>query len=338
MLTKAKAVPGGYIEIKRKNKRNRLRATGHSAMYILLFIITILAGPLFSDDASINIGIIGGLSMAGINGTEMDAIKLQYDNMPVPRWFGAGGVRIGYPIFRFLELESGLHLSGNGFEVFLDGVTTDIDFSYNLPRITEYNVYFKRRIIFLDIPLSLRLQTKFSSKRHFRFYTFAGLVTGFVVSAVDQLIGETATGTIVDESYSTKRETLEEINLLKDREIVDDSGNVIHYTYDDFFRRTNLSWQVGLGFEKRIRSISIFFQYQIFQGLLNFNKVSDRARSELSAQSNGAAPESENFQETTAYFRGVKVSLGITVFIPKQNKPESGIDEMLYNRYQNRNL
>lgn len=287
-------------------------------MRTLLLLITLLAAPVIAADAPINIGALGGLSMAGINGTIMEPVRLKYGNYPVPRWFGAGGVRVGYSLFRFLELESGVHLTGNGFEIFLDGVTTDIDFSYSLPRITEKNLYLVRKITFLDIPLSVRLQTPFFSNARLRFYTFAGLRTGFVVRAVDQLVGETATGTIVDENYSTKRETLEEVDLFKDRVIVDENGTIINYTYDDFYRRTNLSWQIGLGFEKRIRSISIFLQYQIYQGLVNFNKVPDWAERASSNPENVTAQNVVTFQETTSYFNGVQIAAGITVFIPKK--------------------
>lgn len=73
-----------------------------------MLIITFLVVSLMAEDASINIGITGGMNMAGINGTEVEAFKVRYDHNPYPRWFGAGGVRIGYSLHPLLELESGL--------------------------------------------------------------------------------------------------------------------------------------------------------------------------------------------------------------------------------------
>jgi hypothetical protein len=107
---------------------------------IVILILTLLIVSAYAEDVAINFGFNGGLNIAYMEGSEIDALELKYKN--TANWTQSGnvGIRIAYTLKKWLELESGLFFSGNGFEILLDS-ESGLDWSGNMPRSVGVNMY-----------------------------------------------------------------------------------------------------------------------------------------------------------------------------------------------------
>jgi hypothetical protein len=190
-----------------------------------------------------------------------------------------------------------------------------------MPRSVGVNMYSVRKITFLEFPLALRLQTPFISKPNIRFFGFGGIRTGVVSKAVEKIVKETVTSNFPNEGESTDREDYKETDLFKSKTYTDAAGNQVHYTYEDFYRRGNVSLHFGFGVEKRYLNVGFFIQGQYVYGLLNFNKLSDKARKELALYNTDGKTSNVIFLgEPGAFFRSIQISTGLNIFIPKSIK------------------
>jgi hypothetical protein len=128
-----------------------------------------------------------------------------------------------------------------------------------------------------------------------------------VIRAIEKFINETNTSTGIQEKND--EDELQEIDLFQGKTINDSTGRQIHYSYDDFYRRNDFSLCFGVGFEKRFTSVGIFIQGQYQRGILNFYKLSNKARSNILY-----------LDEPSAFFRSLQFSTGLNIFIDRSGK------------------
>jgi hypothetical protein len=275
----------------------------------------IVCGFAHAEDAPVNFGVLGGVSLAYMEGSEIDALEIEHGSSADITFTGSGGLRIGYMLRNWFEIETGAYLTGNGYEILLAS-ESGTDWSDGMPRGVTASLYRVRKVTLLEFPLSVRLQTPYFSSQDVKIYGFGGIRAGIVTAASERIVGETATSNFPNQGESRSRDVLEKVDLMENRIIEDSLGNVVHYSFNDFYRRGNLSLTVGFGMENRIGIVGLFIQGQYTYGLLNFNKLSDKARQELAAFESGSEQSSIVFLgEPEAYFRNVQVSAGLNVYI-----------------------
>ncbi len=283
-------------------------------------MVSIVCTCVGAEDAPVNFGLLGGVSLAYMEGSEIDALALEYESSAQNTLTGSGGLRIGYALKHWLEIETGAYLTGNGFEILLDS-ESGTDWSAGVPRGVTASVYRVRKVTFLTFPLSLRLQTPYFASQKVKIFGFGGFRAGILTAASERIVGETATANVPNQGENKDRDVLEKVNLLEDRTIEDSLGNVIHYRFGDYYRRGNLSLAVGLGLENRIGIVGLFIQGQYTHGLLNFNKLSDKARQELAAFESDSTQSNIVFLgDPEAYFRNFQVLAGVNVYISRPGR------------------
>ena len=284
-------------------------------------ILLIVFAPcvLFAEEYPIDFGLVGGLNSATMQGSELDALEAKYGNSPQSSTLGSGGIRVAYALKQWLKFESGVFLSGKGFEIKVQG-QSGVDWSGDMPHTVDANYYFARRITFLEIPATLRLQTPYFSSQQVSLYAITGLRFGFVVSAAEKYIEETVTSNFPDQGSSTDRNVISETDLFETQILTDTAGHQIHYSYDAFYRRFDIALTIGGGIEKRYNSVGFFLEGQYQHGFMNFNNLSATARKEL-AQFNSTATTSNTayFGQPEAFFYAMQVSVGINIYIAKHD-------------------
>jgi hypothetical protein len=294
----------------------RLKKTWFAACAVFLFPCLLSAG-----DLPFNFGFSGGVNFGYMEGSEIDALELTYGHSASTITSGNGGLRFTYVLQKWLKVESGLHLSGNGFELLLAS-ESGIDWSSGTPRSVETNLYSVRRVRTLEIPFSFRVQTPCFSKENVSLYAMAGLRMGFVVKAIEKLVVETIASNFPDQGESSDRDDLSETDLFQDRIISDTTGHQIHYTYDDFYRSNDLSYTFGAGIEKRYKNAGFFLEGHYQHGLLNFNNLSDRARKEIAQfGSDSGQTNIVLLGEPDAFFRTIQFSAGVTIYLQAKKQP-----------------
>lgn len=285
-------------------------------------VISLLFIPYFlqAQDYPIHFGLMGGVNNCYMEGSEIDALEKQYKNTAEPLLTGNMGLRLAYNLKTWLEFESGAFFSGNGFELLLDS-KSGVNWSGNMPRTVTANLYSIRKITFVEFPFSLRIQTPHFSKAKLRFYGFGGLRLGIVIKAIEKLVGETATSNFPNDGEKVDRKDLQTIDLLENRTLTDSAGRMLNYTYDDFYRRNDFSLSIGVGLEKRFTNVGLFFQGQYKYGLLNFNKLSDNARKEITNFGSDTSKSNVVFLgEPDAFFRSFQISVGFNVYFVKASR------------------
>jgi hypothetical protein len=270
-----------------------------------------------TQDFPVNFGLMGGLNVSYMEGSEIDALQNKYKNSPAPNNFSNFGLRFAYSLQKWIEIESGAFFSGNGFDLLLE-TSSNTALKNSGPQTVTTKLFRKRKIVFMEFPLALRLQTPYFSRAAFRIYGFGGARFGVVTKAEEKLVENTSTSTGIQENND--KNTLQTIDLLKDRTITNPSGKQIHYTYNDFYNRTNVSLVFGAGFEKRFKIIGIFIQGQYQYGLSNFDKLSDNAKKEIENFGSDTSKLSILYPDKSeAFFRSLQLSIGLNFYIKRSD-------------------
>jgi hypothetical protein len=259
-----------------------------------------------ANSLPLNLGIMGGISLSYMDGSEIDGLESYYQSTADPVTTGNCAIHFGYSLLKWCEIQSGLFISGHGYEMLISN-KSGIDWSSSMPLVVEVSLYAERKIVLMEFPLLLRLKTPYFSRLKFRIYGFGGIMCGFVFSAFENLIEEIVTYYPLEER--TTREKVSSVNLFESRVISDSSGNQIHYSYNDYHRRGSSSLMAGFGMEKRFNYIGVFIQGQFVYGLKNFNRLSDKAKREI-VDSLGILV----YEEQEAYFRSFQISTGFTFY------------------------
>ncbi len=302
---------------------------------IVTFLI-ICSAPFFlhAKEVSVYFGLMGGLNVSYMEGSEIDALVKKYDSYSESIFSGNGGFRLAYSVKSWLEIESGAYFSGDGFKILLDS-ESGLDWSGDIPQDVEFNVYMARKVTFLEFPIYLRLQTPYFTGQNVRIYGFGGLRMGIVTKAEEKLIGETITSNFPNQGESVDKDDLLVVDLFKNETFTDSMGNKIHYTYEDFHRRNDLSLALGFGVEKRFDIAGLFIQGHYQYGLFNSNELSDKARKEIADF--GTDTTSTNIVilgDPEALYRGFQFSAGFNIYINHKSdndiKKSSGASKFGY--------
>ena len=137
-----------------------------------------------------------------------------------------------------------------------------------------------------------------------------GPALSFVVVAKDEaFISYTTPG-----NTKPKKERVDAIDLTKDEIYYDTLGNVLHYNFNDFYRR----YDVGLVFCTGMNivtssTVDLFIELRYVQGLLNFNRLSEKAKEEL-VKFNQIDPSNIIIIESEARHRVMSVLIGAEFF------------------------
>jgi hypothetical protein len=287
---------------------------------IMALSMLLIPSILFaSNDAPVNFGFLGGVNFSYMEGNDIEAMEIKYKSSAEFTLRGNFGIRAAYALKKWLELESGAFFSGNGYEMLIASADGGVDWSNGMPRSVSANLYNIRNITFLEFPLALRLQTPYFSNNRVKIFAFGGIRAGIVVSAKDKLVVETVTSNFPDQGDSKDREDYSVTDLFQSRIITDSLGHQLHYTYNDFYRRGNISFVLGGGFERRYSVVGFFALGQYVFGLSNFNKLSTKARNELAAFQTDSSSGVVFLGQPEAFFRSFQLSGGLNFYIPGSN-------------------
>jgi len=280
---------------------------------LLLCLFSLVA---HSEEAPLNFGIYGGANFAYMEGSEIDALEVEYDSPAETIPAGNGGLRVGYAPKTWLEVETGVLLAGNGFQILLDS-EGGTNWTGGMPREVKTYLYSVRRVTTLEFPIALKLRTPTMGSAEIRLFGFGGLRGAVVVSAVERVVQETVTSNFPNEGNTKDRHQLDRMDLFENETITDQDGNTIHYSYDDFYRRGNTFLFGGAGIEKRYWNLGFFLVAQYVYGVFSFNKLSDTAKKEIAAYN---SPETSSgvvfLGEPESFFRNAQISGGLNFYFP----------------------
>lgn len=285
-----------------------------------IFICILIIQTSFGAEAlpvpqnDISLGFIGGVNLGTMHGKSMDGLDAIYgDNSTSLRFSGNGIIAVTYQFHRLLAVQSGVTFSGKGFKVLLakeyvEGVTIER--------------FLLRSINHLELPLIVRLSLKkkrndlMSGAGKVFFHVFAGVGFDCVIKASDnEYLKYTYDSTSLSNSQNGK-DNVDEVDLLKDKTYTDTLGNKLHYSYDSYFRRADITAIAGCSIEKRFDAVGILLQFQYLQGLLNFNEVSDRAKEELSNYVDSKKPYLISMnRDQNSRFRTFSITAGIVIYL-----------------------
>jgi hypothetical protein len=273
--------------------------------------------PVFEDYFPFQLGLKAGYSNAQMHGSEIDGLVAKYGNSATAISAANAGIRFAYSLKKWLDIEIGPSLSGNGFKLQL-ATQSGIDWSSGYPREFTANLFDERVVYFLEIPLGLRVKTSYLSSKVLSLYGGAGINYGFVFSASENMFVETTTDNFPNQGSTSKGKNLQSLNLFEDRIITDTAGNQLHYSFNDYYRKNNIFLAGEIGIEKRLENVGFFFEVHYEQGLLNFNKLSAKARTELAAFHADTTTSNIVFLgEPDAFFKNIKFSLGLNIYFSK---------------------
>ncbi len=282
-------------------------------------LMTVLPFVVYADELPLSFGIVGGLNSASMQGSEMEGLAQTYGHEPGNLYRGNGGLRLSYALKEWLLLESGLFFSGNGYDLVL-ATQSGSSWDDGWPTSVELRVRVERKMTFLEAPLAFHLRTPMLGEGLIRLYAMAGMRFGVVVSATESFYGETITRS-ASGSEDNDTELLSETDLFASATYYDSAGHALHYTYGDFYRWNDLSLTLGAGVEKRFKNSGIFAQVHYQLGLLNFNDLSEQARRELAQYGSDTSTSGVVYLgEPEAFFRTVQISVGLNIYLPKQDK------------------
>lgn len=272
------------------------------------------APELKVPEHDIGLGFIGGVNIGTMYGKGIDGLDAIYGkNSTSLRFSGNGSIAATYQFHKLLAAQTGLTFTGKGFKVLLakdysDGVTTER--------------FLMRSVNHLELPLMVRLMLKkkhadlMSGAGKVTFHVFGGVGFDLVIAASDnEYLKYTYDSVSVSNSQNGK-DKVANVNLLSDTTYTDSMGNKLHYSYNDYFRRADITAIVGCSVERRFDAVSIFLEFQYLQGLLNFNDVSERAEKELSNYTNSVKPYLISMnRDQNSRFRTYAITAGITIYL-----------------------
>lgn len=270
---------------------------------IFFFTFTFAYTDTGSAQADFSIGFTGGLNIASMHGSDIDALTETAHSKGAVKAAVTAGFSLTYKFKKIVAIQSGASITGKGFRVLLDQASGSGG---------SAKLYYRRSINYFEVPLLFK--TIFTDRySKISTHLFAGPAIGFPIFAEDKIYAKISQSTYMG---GTERDTevLDRLNLFRDETYTDSAGNELHYTFDDFHRRVDISLMAGLAFEKVYGFTSFYFEMKYNQGLLNFNDLSDKARKEIALYNN---PDTSNVivNEMEAKFRNFSISIGTNIYI-----------------------
>jgi hypothetical protein len=275
-----------------------------AAMLIILFSTSY--SQTLSTDNRLYITVQSGWNYSSMHGSEIDALKRDFNSSPIFMMQGIGSIYFNYFVNNHFLLNAGIKKEGKGYKFPISTLSGTDPYGNDL----KYTLYQQRNITSIDIPVGL----SYKIGRKYLLSIKCGLSPSFVISAFDKYVEETTTSKV-----------LQNRDLFKNVNIIDSLGNTIHYNFNDFHGRFDLNLILGFETEKRFNHVGLFLGFQYIAGLLNFNQLSQKARSELAVfhQSDYSKIAFGNLDNSSSYFLNYQFNFGINIYIKnKSDIPE----------------
>ena len=271
------------------------------------FLLAIgLIGIAFSDNTKGGIAVEGGLNISTFFGGQVDAIEEEYGNPVKPRYSADVGISAIHKFKKHMGFTYGLFLSGKGNKILLDN-EQDIEFNATLPANITDTVVMVKKYTYLELPVLFRPHFVRGSDNEFDMHFFLGPTFSLLLAAKNVYYIQSA-------SYgSSGKNEVENVNLKKSGNFVNDSGAVIHYNFDDYHRIYDINLTCGIGFGQNLNRVGFYIDYKFNLGLFDFNNLSENAKGELNVfyANNGGKTI---HQKQSATIRNHTVNAGMIFF------------------------
>lgn len=252
-----------------------------------------------------------GMNAASMYGSEIDALKLQYFKGPYAKLGTHFGVVLSYSLnkSRIWFLQGEWSYSQKGFKADLSTSSLG-EIPYGISDVSMY-VIAKRN--FFEFPLVLK--AKLCPDKTVKPYFLLGPILSFVRLAKDQGYLTYKAVTNYNGDTEKKKENLGTIDYFKDTVYVDSTGNQLHYSFNDFYRRYDIGALSGAGLEFIVsKNVGLLFDARYVLGLMNFNHLSAKARKEIAAMNKSGSSQVVILGDPVAKYGTWTFSSGLEFF------------------------
>ena len=284
-------------------------------MIILLSVVWICAFAKSdkSEYPSFSMAIQGGGNFATMFGSNIDALLSSACGDGTLKASINAEMSLTMQFNRILAVQTGIGGAGKGFRILLD---------YESGHLGKASLYYRRNISYLEVPLLLR--SIFFAERGYNtggaFHLFAGPLLGIVATARDKVYAKI---TEVDWAGNETKKTdhIDNVDLMESVVWEDTASHKVHYSFDDFYRRVDMSLVIGFAIERRFSVSGLFLECRYVQGLLNFNNLSEKAKKELEEYYSDDIQGEFSIYQLEAKCRTIYVSLGVNTYFKQYKNP-----------------
>jgi hypothetical protein len=256
-----------------------------------------------------HLNFTGGMNSARMSGSEIDSWEELKGFDAYVATYGRGEITLSVPLSHWLNVEAGLGFGAKGFRI-----PEDISYGYTWISTNDSQTVREYAFYLLELPILIKPNLIFH-ENEYGFYVSAGIKPGLVIAAKETEYLETKSSYYVSGTTNDDSKVDSTFDLFEDRTVIDGEGNEIAYSYDDFYRRFDLSLLVGVGFQKMWGTIGIAVGGLFDIGLLNMRQYSDDALDDIEDAIANSTTDEPLFLDGSPEMRFRTLSLSLTFFV-----------------------